>query len=73
MLQVMGEMNAILFFCPINSINYVQDLVPRNCSEAKKRIKGIIGKPCNFLLKSLSLWADQAKKHESRWWNAKYK
>lgn len=60
-------MDTLLFFSTINSINYVQDLVSRNCSEAKKLIKGIIGKPCNFLLKSLSLWADQAKKHESRW------
>lgn len=60
-------MNTVLFFGIINSIDHVQDLVPRNYCEAKKQIKGIIGKPCNFLLKSLSLWTDQAKKCENRW------
>lgn len=60
-------MKTVLFFCSKNSINYVQDLVLRYYSEIKKQIKEIIGKPCNFVLKSLSSWTDQAKKHESRW------
>lgn len=63
-----GERKTVLFFCIIKySKNYVQDLVSRNYSEIKKQIKEIIGKLCNFLLKSFSLWTNQAKKHESRW------
>lgn len=65
-------MKIVLFFCNTNSMNYVQEIVPRNYSEIKKQIKEVIGNTCNFLQESLSLWIDQAKKHESRWWNAKY-
>lgn len=32
-------MNTVLFFGTINSIDHVQDLVPRNYCDAKKQIK----------------------------------
>lgn len=65
-------MKIVLFFYNMNSMNYVQKLVPRNYSEIKKQIKEVTGNTCDFLQESLSLWINQAKKHESRWWNAKY-
>ena len=65
-------MKIVLSFWNMDSINYVQEQVSRNYSEIKKQIKEVIGNTCDFLQASLSLWIDQANKHESRWWNAKY-
>ena len=50
-------MKIVLFFCNMNSMNYVQELVPRNYSEIKKQIKEVIGNTCDFLQESFSYLA----------------
>ena len=36
-------------------------------TDAYLAAKEVIGNTCDFLQESLSLWINQAKKHESRW------